>query len=224
MRIFIPVHGGNKTRPIPVNLDSGKPNVENAAQMAPRFWKPIEQTDPRRARFEATVLCHLNAAYNLARWMMGQESDARDVVQTAALRAFSYIDSLRGEDGKAWLLGIVRNCCLSALRERSQYQAWSDIDEIDAESESAEMLSSEAGSPHVMLERKADRAMVNAALGRLAPPFREVLILREMEDMSYEMISAVVGVPIGTVMSRLSRARRQFREDVERLSRKDNHE
>ena len=183
--------------------------------MAPVFWKSVEAADPRRTRFEATVLCHLDAAYNLARWIMGQESDARDAVQTAALRAFSYIDSLRGDDGKAWLLGIVRNCCLSALRERSQHHAWLDIDEIGDDSDAAEMLSSENDSPQMMLERKADRAMVNAALSRLAPPFREVLILREMEDMPYEMIATVVGVPIGTVMSRLSRARRQFRAEVE---------
>ena len=98
--------------------------------MAPVFWKSAEAADPRRTRFEATVLCHLDAAYNLARWMMGQESDARDAVPTAALRAFSYIDSPRGDDGKAWLLGIVRNCCLSALRECSQHHAWRDIDEI----------------------------------------------------------------------------------------------
>jgi RNA polymerase sigma-70 factor, ECF subfamily len=159
------------------------------------------------------VLCHLDAAYNLARWMMGQESDARDVVQIAALRAFSYIDSLRGDDGKAWLLGIVRNCCLSALRERSQQQAWLDVDALGDESD---VLSDDSSSPHALLERKADRAMVNAALSRLAPAFREVLILREMEEMSYEAIAAVVGVPMGTVMSRLSRARRQFRAEIER--------
>ena len=181
--------------------------------MAPVFWKSTGAVNPRQARFETTVLCHLDAAYNLARWMMGQESDARDAVQAAALRAFTYIDSLRGDNGKAWLLGIVRNCCLSALRERSQHHAWLDIDDFDE----AEALSSESDSPHVMFQRKVDRAMVNAALNRLAPPFREVLILREMEDMPYEMIAAVAGVPLGTVMSRLSRARRQFRLEVESL-------
>ena len=148
-------------------------------------YQPINQT------YSAQALVDLGAA--------------RDQAQQAEIRAQHALAAARDAAVAAeWAL---HNAVLGA---RTQVLA-----QFGDDSDAAEMLSSENDSPQMMLERKADRAMVNAALSRLAPPFREVLILREMEDMPYEMIATVVGVPIGTVMSRLSRARRQFRAEVE---------
>ena len=165
----------------------------------------------RDARFGVAVLPHLDAAFNLARWMTGDEALARDAVQTAAERALGYLASLRGSEGRPWFLGIVRNVCLDALRERSTRRGDLDVAELlDGPDELAHLGSHGAG-PEDALERRATRAGVNATLRALPVVFREALVLREMEDMSYEDISAVTGVPVGTVMSRLSRARRQFR-------------
>ncbi len=159
---------------------------------------------------------HLNAAYNLARWLMGDEADARDVVQIASLRALTYLDSLRGDDAKAWFLGIVRNCCMTALSERSGRIADLDMEAVVQGNDELETLGSSGVIPgfdpeHEMM-RRDNRAHVNQALQRLPVGHREVLILREMEEMAYDEIAAVMDVPIGTVMSRLSRARFLFKQ------------
>ncbi len=162
-------------------------------------------------RFEVAVLPHLDAAFNLARWLTGDETQARDAVQNAALRALNYIATLRGEEGRAWFMGIVRNVCLDALRERSAHRA--DIDVEDLLEGSVDMAPFESGipGPEEHFERRATRQSVNATLRALPVAFREVLVLREIEEMSYDEIAQVTGVPAGTVMSRLSRARKQFR-------------
>jgi RNA polymerase sigma-70 factor (ECF subfamily) len=167
--------------------------------------------NPEHARFEAAVVPHLDAAFNLARWMTGEDALARDVVQNAALRALAYIGSLRGDAGRAWFLGVVRNVCLDALRERSARQGDLDLSDIEEGSEEFLQLASATASPEAQLERQATRERVNAILRALPVAFREVLVLREIEDLSYEEIVTVTGLPIGTVMSRLSRARRKFR-------------
>lgn len=160
--------------------------------------------DDRRRRFEAQALPHLDAAYNLARWLTRSSGEADDAVQDAMLRAFRGFDSFRGNDIKPWLLAIVRNCCLTSLRDRR-----SKFNMPLPESES------EYGSAFVATDADPETAAANAATARkldrlieeLPDEYRAVLVLREMEDMSYRDIALTVGVPIGTVMSRLARAR-----------------
>ena len=160
--------------------------------------------DERRRRFEAQALPHLDAAYNLARWLSRSSIDADDIVQDAMLRAFRAFDSFRGGDIRPWLLAIVRNCWRDAGADarRHGHVALPDEDTLvsaDASPEGAAMQASEG-------------RQLDMLIAMLPEEFREVLILREMEDMSYREIAAVTGVPIGTVMSRLARARAMLRE------------
>lgn len=159
----------------------------------------------RTRRFEAAVLPHLDAAYNLARWLLRDEQSARDVVQEACLRAFRFFDGFRGGDARPWLLGIVRNACFDWLGESRR-----DDVEFDEERDSG-AVAEPADGPQRLLERKLERAQVNAAIATLPPLFREVLILRELEELSYDEIAQVADIPVGTVMSRLSRARAMLR-------------
>jgi len=154
-------------------------------------------------RFEALVLPHLDAAYNLARWLTRSDQDGEDVVQEAFLRAFRFIDSLHGDSGRAWLLAIVRNTAMSWLEDGRASSATREYDEERHGQGHAE------GPEHILI-RKDERGQVNAALKELPVEFREVLVLREMEDLSYREIAQVAGIPIGTVMSRLSRARKEL--------------
>jgi RNA polymerase sigma factor (sigma-70 family) len=163
-------------------------------------------------RYEVTVLSHLDAAYNLARWLMGNEADAHDVVQVAAMRAWTYLDSLRGDDAKAWLLGIVRNCSMTALGARSERIGDMDIDAVVQGNDELDTLGSSGMLPEHTMQRRDNRERVNRALRQLPVGYREVLILREMEELAYEQIVAIMGVPVGTVMSRLSRARASFKQ------------
>ena len=163
-------------------------------------------TDKTR-RFEAAALPHLDAAYNLARWLLRDEQSARDVVQEACLRAFRYFDGFRGGDARPWLLGIVRNTCFTWLQASGRE---ADHLEFDEERDSGQTLpgfGGAGGTPESLLLEKLEAGRINGAIGKLPPVFREVLILREMEDMSYEEIAQVAGIPVGTVMSRLARAR-----------------
>jgi RNA polymerase sigma-70 factor (ECF subfamily) len=162
-------------------------------------------------RFESAVLPHLDAAFNLARWLTGDDGQARDAVQTGALRALNYIDNLRGEEGRSWFLAIVRNVCMDALRDRAARASDLDVVEWAEGPAGLEQLSEPASRPDELMERRATRERVNATLRSLPVVYREALVLREIEDMGYEEIAIVTGVPIGTVMSRLSRARRHFR-------------
>jgi len=160
--------------------------------------------DVKRSRFEAQVLPHLDAAYRLARWLCRSPGDADDVVQEAFLRAYRAFDSLRGPDARAWLLAIVRNCHLSALAERRRrgHEPLAEEHEADSQAAVAPLPDPERDS----IERDA-RRMLERLIAGLAPEHREVLLLRELEDMSYREIATVTAVPIGTVMSRLARAR-----------------
>ena len=152
---------------------------------------------------------HLDAAYNLARWLARSPQDADDVVQEAMLRAFRAFDSFRGADVKPWLLAIVRNCYFTSVtgRRRTAALPLESIDDC-------------AVDPSLVAERTPEAAAIDAdhsrklgeLIARLPEDWREVLVLREMEDMSYRDIAAVTGVPIGTVMSRLSRARSELRQ------------
>jgi RNA polymerase sigma-70 factor (ECF subfamily) len=157
----------------------------------------------QRLSFEQTVLPHLDAAYNLARWLTRNNQDAEDAVQEAYLRAFRFFDGFRGGDGRAWLLAVVRNTCFTWLRERGRKETI-EFDERVHAAEGTEP------TPEITLLRKATRGAVQECMEGLPLEYREVFVLRELEDMSYKEISDVAGVPIGTVMSRLSRARKRL--------------
>lgn len=160
--------------------------------------------------FEALVLPHLDAAFNLARWLVNDQHVAEDLVQDSYLRAYRYIESLQGDNARPWLLGIVRNCCFTWLEEQRMLP-----NNIELDDEIADTLpASEGGfdsSPEKSLARKHVSQQIDAAIKALAPPFREVVILRELEDLSYAEIAQIASLPIGTVMSRLARARAELR-------------
>jgi len=157
----------------------------------------------QRLSFEQTVLPHLDAAYNLARWLTRNDQDAEDAVQEAYLRAFRFFEGFRGGDGRAWLLMVVRNTCLTWMRERGRKETI-EFDEQMHGGGTAEP------TPETVLLQKAALGSVKDCLEALPLEYREAFVLRELEDMSYKEISEVAGVPIGTVMSRLARARKRL--------------
>ncbi|WP_428422458.1 sigma-70 family RNA polymerase sigma factor [Methylibium sp.] len=159
--------------------------------------------DEGRARFQRLVLPHLDAAYNVARWLTRNDHDAQDVVQDACLRAMRYFDTFRGDQVRPWLLQIVRHTCYSWLRENRP----AEVVAFDDDEGEAEMAAPAADEPLVIALRNAQRQQINHAISSLPIAFREVLILRELEDLSYKDIARIADVPVGTVMSRLSRAR-----------------
>ena len=155
-------------------------------------------------RFELLAMPHLDAAYNLARWLTHNDDDARDVVQEALMRAMRYINGFRGDGARAWLLQIVRNTCYTWLKENRPVGKVVLDDSDDAWQDFPGPASEE---PHVAAVRNADRARMNEAISALPVAYREVLVLRELEDFSYGDIARIAEIPVGTVMSRLSRAR-----------------
>ena len=163
-----------------------------------------------RARFERQVLPHVDAAYNLARWLTHDDHDADDVLQEAMLRAFRHFAGLRGE-ARPWLLAIVRNACWSWLRANRPAELPAAEDELE----------SDAPGPEALAAREFDRRTLNEAIAALPLPFREALVLRELEDLPYKEIAAIAGIPIGTVMSRLSRARKLLLQHLQRARQED---
>jgi RNA polymerase sigma-70 factor, ECF subfamily len=159
----------------------------------------------RRGRFEAQVMPHLDAAYRFARWLTRSPAEADDVVQEAFLRAFRGFDSLRGADARAWLLAIVRNCHATALKQQQRRGFVPLPEEQDAQFGSETIAA--VPDPESASAAEDDQRMLARLIAALPEEHREVLLLREMEDMSYGEIATVTQVPIGTVMSRLSRAR-----------------
>jgi RNA polymerase sigma-70 factor (ECF subfamily) len=153
--------------------------------------------------FEDVVLPHLDAAYRLARWMTRNEHDAEDVVQEASLRAFRYFRTFAGGNGRAWFLRIVRNTCHGSHR-----RIWMLTDSFDEERHSSRQTESD---PEALLLRTDTADLIERAIGNLPDRFRELLILREMEGLSYRELADVMEIPIGTVMSGLSRAREALR-------------
>ena len=171
----------------------------------------------QRHAFESRVLPHLDAAYNLARWLLRSDQAAEDAVQEASMRAFRYIESLRGDDARPWLLGIVRNTCFTMLERTRNQPQWVDFDE--AEFEAALIEAPQHGADPVMqLQQQRIRLQVDAAIRALSPPLREVIVLREFEDLDYAQIAKIAGVPIGTVMSRLARGREKLRAALSSIS------
>ena len=160
----------------------------------------------RLKSFEQTVLPHLDAAYNLARWLAGNDHDAQDVAQEACLRALRFFGSFRGENARAWLLTIVRNTFYTWLRNNRPTE---NVVELDDEVLAVEDVSVNA---EILNSRLADAEAIRRAIEELPVEFREIVILREMEGFSYREIADLADVPIGTVMSRLTRARRQLQK------------
>jgi RNA polymerase sigma-70 factor (ECF subfamily) len=165
----------------------------------------------RTRRFREIALPHLDAAYNLARWLTRNDHDAEDVVQESCLRAFRSFDSFRGDNGRPWLLAIVRNACYDWLRQnRAGNGNVAYDDEVHGGEEGAATMQAGMGDgdPAALLARADDRRLVNAALARLPVEYREVVVLRDIEDLSYKEIAGVMAIPMGTVMSRLARGRK----------------
>lgn len=160
-------------------------------------------------RFEALVLPHLNSAFNVARWLTHNDQDAQDVVQEAYLRAFRYFGGFRGEDARAWLLSIVRHTFYTWHQQNREYAA--ETTEFEEDLHSLETgHASHDDSPEATLIRNQSRKRVHQALRSLRLEYREVVVLRELEELSYKEIAAIVGIPMGTVMSRLGRGRQQL--------------
>jgi RNA polymerase sigma-70 factor (ECF subfamily) len=164
--------------------------------------------DDRRRSFEAQALPHLDAAHNLARWLTRSPAEAEDVVQDAMLRAWRGYDGFRGGDIRPWLLTIVRNCWRNAAGERKRRGHVPLPDEAVND----DVLVHEGPSPEASAASADTGRKLGDVIAGLPAEFREVLVLREMEDLSYREIAAVTGAPIGTVMSRLSRGRALLRE------------
>jgi RNA polymerase sigma factor (sigma-70 family) len=157
-------------------------------------------------RFEEAMLPHLAAAYNLARWLTRNGSDAEDLVQDAYLRALKGFEGFRGGDGRAWLLRIVRNTCYTWLQENRVQEFATTFDE------ELYTIENDSTNPETLLLRSADKQSLKEALEKLPLEFREVIVLRELEGMSYKEIAELAGIPVGTVMSRLARARERLQQ------------
>jgi len=162
------------------------------------------QKQDKLGTFEEAVLPHLNAAYNLAHWLTRNGTDAEDVVQEACLRAFKFFGGFHGVDGRSWLLAIVRNTCYTWMQHNRSPELSVPPDDEQHEIESADL------NPEALLLQMADSLMVRRALEELPVEFREVLVLRELEEMSYREIAGITDLPLGTVMSRLARGRKRL--------------
>lgn len=166
--------------------------------------------DDRKRRFELLALPHLDAAFNLARWLAGNSADAEDVVQDAYLRAYRYFDSFQGGEFRVWLLSIVRNSFLDWIKENRSGRL---LFQAEPEGETVDPLWTERPrDPEALLLDSIDSQTLEQLMLRLPVEYREVLLLREVEDLSYKEIAVIVNTPQGTVMSRLSRARLALRK------------
>jgi RNA polymerase sigma factor (sigma-70 family) len=165
----------------------------------------LNRTD-HSARFRSLLLPHLDAAYNYARWLAGNDHDAQDVAHDAVLRALEYLDGFKGERIRPWLLTIVRNTFYTWLKKQRPVAL---VESFEEETHGAPDYGSD---PQAMALRNADLRALAAAIEKLPREYREALVLRELEDLSYQEIAAVLEIPLGTVMSRLARARKRLEE------------
>ncbi len=159
----------------------------------------------KAARFERSILPHLDAAYNLARWLTRNQHDAEDMVQEAYLRAFKFFDGFHGTDARAWLLTIVRNTCYTWLQQNRGRETTVSFDEEIHATES------ELSNPATLVLKSGDMEMLKMALEELPVEFREVIVLRDLEELSYKEVAEIANIPLGTVMSRLARARERLK-------------
>jgi RNA polymerase sigma-70 factor (ECF subfamily) len=170
--------------------------------------------DQRLAQFERAILPHLDAAYNLARWLTHNDHDAEDVVQEASLRAYQFFDGFHGSDGRPWLLRIVRNTCYTWM-ERNRAMNPATLDE------EIHPITSPSPGPDGRLIQSEDRQLLNDALEELAAEYREVIVLRELEGLSYKEIASIISIPLGTVMSRLARGRERLQQALTDRTKKE---
>lgn len=162
------------------------------------------QEQSKDTRFEQFVLPHLGAAYNLARWLTSNDTDAEDIVQEAYLRAYKFFGGFHGTDGRAWLLTIVRNTTYTWLQQKRSPQLTTVFDE------EIHSVESDDSNPETLLMQNLDSQLLRQSMEALPLEFREVMILRELEGLSYKEIADVADIPVGTVMSRLARARKRL--------------
>lgn len=174
-----------------------------------------------RARFERLTIGHMGAAYNLAFWLLRASAEAEDAVQDAYIRAYRAFHQLQGAEAKPWLLTIVRNVCYGYLRERRRASNIVSFDEALGKRPDSGDFAAEEPSPEQAAIDAADRSLLSRAIDSLPPAYREVIVLREIEEFSYGEIARVIGAPIGTVMSRLSRARAELRSRMTGLMNED---
>ena len=192
-----------------------KAGIKRRTVTSCRKKEHLSLSTDRTRQFEAAALPHLDAAWNLARWLLRDDQLADDAVQEAYLRAFRFFEGLRGESARPWLLGIVRNACYDWMRQNRQLADQLEFDELrDSEAVSAPFSSSADGDPARQWEQRVQGERVNAAIDALPPVYREVIVLRELEELRYEDIARIAGIPLGTVMSRLSCARSMLRESL----------
>lgn len=164
------------------------------------------QGEEKSARFERLVMPHTNAAYNLVRWLTHNDTDAEDIVQESFLRAFKFFGGFHGENGRAWLLTIVRHTCYTWLHQNRAHELTMN-DEIEFQN-----IADDALNPEMLLLENVNRQLLKQALETLPVEFREVMVLREFEELSYKEIADISDLPIGTVMSRLARARKKLHQ------------
>jgi RNA polymerase sigma-70 factor (ECF subfamily) len=157
------------------------------------------------ARFEQNILPHLDAAYNLARWLTRNEHDAEDMAQESYLRAFKFFEGFHGTDARAWLLAIVRNTCYTWLQQNRGRETMASFDE------EIHTIENEASNPARLVLKSDDREVLKEALEELPVEFREVVVLRDLEELSYKQVAEIANIPLGTVMSRLARARERLK-------------
>lgn len=165
----------------------------------------------RMRTFQAAALPHLDDVYTLARYLMRNTQDAEDAVQECYLRALRHFDSYRGPAMKPWLLAILRNVCNAEFARRSKEEVPTDYTQEESLAEEMPMWQEPQASPEKMIVRRQDTATIRRLVAELPEPFREAIVLREMNNLSYREIAQVAGVPVGTVMSRLARGRAMLR-------------
>jgi RNA polymerase sigma-70 factor (ECF subfamily) len=182
------------------------PKIVKFAVVPKKQEEPDQSPKEELMSFEAAMLPHLDAAHNLARWLLRNEQDAQDVVQEAYLRAFRSFSGFHGTNGRAWLLTIVRNTSYTLLKKNQAVDLTTTFDE------ELHASGQESVSPETILERSEDAALIRQAMDELPAEFREILTLRHQEGLSYKEIAEIAQIPPGTVMSRLARARAKLRE------------
>jgi len=171
-----------------------------------KHQEPNAAQEHELASFEETMLPHMDAAHNLAKWLLRNEEDAQDVVQEAYLRAFKSFSGFHGSNGRAWLLTIVRNTSYTLLKKNRAVDLTTTFDE------EIHTAGHESVSPATVLEHSENAELIKEAMDELPVPFREILVLRHLEGLSYKEIADIAQIPPGTVMSRLARARAELKE------------
>src|SRR2546421_1901021 len=197
--------------PLKVDYAFDTEDLESSAKIVKfvilkKHQEPDHAARAELASFEQTMLPHLDAAHNLARWLLRNEQDAQDVVQEAYLRAFKSFSGFHGSNGRAWLLRIVRNTSYTLLKKNRAVDFTTTFDE------EIHVAGHESVSPATILEHSEDAELIREAMDALPAEFREILVLRHQEGLSYKELGDIAQIPLGTVMSRLARARDKLKE------------